>query len=154
MYASSQFHIADLYVVGVNKSVPRATSMPFVCYIEAEGPRGELIRIRSLVDNGAMVCAMCTTMYEAVKHRLGKLKRSGKMLRMANGVLVPSRGYWEGNVRFGGATVWAVFKVFPSGGSWSFLFGKPLLEAFEAMHNYTMDVIVVPGPNGAMIIAN
>jgi hypothetical protein len=89
-------------------------------------------------------------MYEGIKHRMGGLQRSGKTLRMANGTLVSSRGYWDGFVRFGGARVQMVFEVFPSGGSWSFLFGKPLLERFAAVHNYSTDTIRIPGKAGAM----
>ncbi|KAJ6557757.1 hypothetical protein B0H19DRAFT_857309, partial [Mycena capillaripes] len=106
---------------------------------------GELVKIRALVDDGAMVNAMCMRMYEAVKHRLGELQRSGRTLRMANGTLIPSRGYWVGYIRFGGARVHTAFEVFPSGGSWSFLFGKPMLEQLGALHDYAADTIAVPG---------
>ncbi|KAJ7107510.1 hypothetical protein C8R44DRAFT_591499, partial [Mycena epipterygia] len=116
---------------------------PFVCWIEIEGPRGERVRIRALVDNGALVNMMCIEMYDAVKHRIGGLRRSGRTLHMANGALVPSRGFWEGWIGFGGARVKTAFEVFPSGGSWSFLFGKPLLEQFGASHNYATDIIQI-----------
>ncbi|KAJ7176152.1 hypothetical protein C8R43DRAFT_872903, partial [Mycena crocata] len=144
MYSPSvESHIIDLYAVGIEE--PKRTSVPFVCMIEVEGPQGELERIRVLEDGGAMVNAMCTALYEAIQHRIGKLKQSGKTLRMANGSLVPSIGYWEGYIRFGGARIRACFEVFPSGGSWSFLFGKPLLEGFGAVHDYSTDTISVPG---------
>jgi hypothetical protein len=139
-----------LYVVGVRETGREGTSVPFIGEIEAEGPRGEVVKIRVLVDDGALVCAMCTEMYEGVKHRIGGLKQSGKTLRMANGALVSLRGYWDGYVRFGGARVQMVFEVFPSGGSWSFLFGKPLLERFAAVHNYGTDTIKIPGKTGVM----
>jgi hypothetical protein len=103
MYTSSQFHIVNLYAVGVSKQREDGTSVPFICEIEVEGLRGEMVKIRALVDDSALACAMCTDMYEAVKHRIGGLKQSGKMLYMANGTLVLSRGYWEGYVRFGRA---------------------------------------------------
>ncbi|KAJ7165714.1 hypothetical protein C8R43DRAFT_823506, partial [Mycena crocata] len=127
---------------------------PFLCGIEVEGPNGELVRIRALEDDGAMVNAMCTALYETVRHRIGILQHSGKTLRMANGVLVPSTGFWEGYIRFGGARVWASFEVFPSGGSWSFLFGKPLLEGFGAVHDYAVDSISVPGEKGPTVVPN
>ncbi|KAJ7209815.1 hypothetical protein B0H12DRAFT_988346, partial [Mycena haematopus] len=127
---------------------------PFICGIEVEGPRGELVRIRALEDDGAMVNAMCTALYEAIKHRIGELQWSVKTLRMANGALVPSTGYWEGYIRFGGARVRATFEVFPSGGSWSFLFGKPLLEGFGAVHDYATDTIAVCGEAGVSVVSN
>jgi hypothetical protein len=73
---------------------------------------------------------------------------------MANGALVPSVGYWEGYIRFGGVRVRASFEVFPSGGSWSFLFGKPLLEAFGAVHDYATDTIMVCGEKGPTTVSN
>ncbi|KAJ6535498.1 hypothetical protein B0H19DRAFT_852690, partial [Mycena capillaripes] len=127
---------------------------PFICGIEVEGPRGELVKIRALEDDGAMVNAMCTELYTAVRHRIGELQHSGKTLRMANGDLVPSRGFWEGYIRFGGAREHAYFEVFPSGGSWSFLFGKPLLEGFGAVHDYAVDSITVPGEKGPTVVSN
>jgi hypothetical protein len=35
--------------------------------------------------------------------------------------------------------------VFPSGGSWSFLFRKPMLERFTAIHDYGADIIKIQG---------
>ncbi|KAJ7432600.1 hypothetical protein B0H11DRAFT_2260315 [Mycena galericulata] len=153
MYPLSKSHIVDLYAVGIEEW-PRRASVPFICGIEVEGPQGELERIRALEDDGAMVNVMCTLLYEAIKHRIGTLQRSGKILRMANGTLVPSTGYWEGYIRFGGARVWACFEVFPSGGSWSFLFGKPLLESFGAVHDYATDTITVHGEAGLTAVRN
>jgi hypothetical protein len=150
MYASPKFHIVDLYAVGVRETGREGTSVPFIGEIEAEGPRGEVVKIRALVDDGALVCAMCTEMYEGVKHRIGGLKRLRKTLRMANGALVSSRGYWNGYVQIGGAHVQIVFEVFPSGGSWLFLFRKPLLERFAAVHDYGTDTIKIPGKTGMM----
>jgi hypothetical protein len=48
----------------------------------------------------------------------------------------------------------ACFEVFPSGGSWSFLFGKPLLEGFGAVHDYAVDTITVPGEVGHTVVPN
>ncbi|KAJ7137883.1 hypothetical protein C8R44DRAFT_607176 [Mycena epipterygia] len=153
MYIPLESHIVDLYTVGIERG-PKRTSVPFICGIELEGPKGEIVRIRALEDGGAMVSAMCTALYEREKHRIGALQYSGKTLRMANGTLIPSRGFWEGYIRFGGTRVRASFEVFPSGGSWSFLFGKPLLEAFGAMHDYAVDSITVPGEEGPTIVSN
>jgi hypothetical protein len=132
----------------------KRASVPFVCGIEVEGPNGERERIRALEDDGAMVSAMCTALYGEIRHRIGELQQPGKTLRMANGALVPSMGYWDGYIRFGGERVRASFEVFPSGGSWSFLFGKPLLEAFGAVHDYATDMITVCGEKGPTAVSN
>jgi hypothetical protein len=97
MYPPSKSQIVDLYAVGIEEE-PRCSSMPFICGIVVEGPNGERERIRVLEDNGAMVNAMCTTLYGEIRHRIGRLHQSGKTLHMANGALVPSVGYWEGYI--------------------------------------------------------
>ncbi|KAJ7606297.1 hypothetical protein DFH06DRAFT_1019442, partial [Mycena polygramma] len=154
MYAAPKKQVVDLYAVGIERTGAKRASVPFMCGIEVEGPRGEIERVRALEDDGAMVNAMCTAMYEAIQHRIGELQCSGKILRMADGSEVPSTGFWEGYIRFGGARVWAAFEVFPSGGSWSFLFGKPLLEAFGAIHDYAADTITVRGDAGLTVVPN
>ncbi|KAJ6448005.1 hypothetical protein C8R47DRAFT_937730, partial [Mycena vitilis] len=52
-------------------------------------------------------------------------------------------GRWYGEVVLGGVRRKGAFEVFPSGGAWTVLFGKPLLEAFGAWHGYEEDVIVL-----------
>ncbi|KAJ7649206.1 hypothetical protein B0H17DRAFT_1215420 [Mycena rosella] len=68
MYAPSNSHVVDLYTVGIEDGRPKRASvpfiLPFICGIEVEGLRGELVRIRALEDDGAMVNVMCTTLYE------------------------------------------------------------------------------------------
>ncbi|KAJ7071901.1 hypothetical protein B0H15DRAFT_793145, partial [Mycena belliarum] len=150
--ATPESQVIDLYAVGIEES--KRASVPFICGIQIEGPRGERVRVRALEDGGALVNAMCTALYEAVRHRIGELERSQKILRMANGALVPSIGSWVGFIGFGRARVRARFEVFPSGGSWSFLFGKPLLEQFKAVHDYGNDTIMVPGEHGPTVVAN
>jgi len=63
---------------------------------------------------------------------------------MADGTRVPSQGCWSGDVSLAGRTVKGSFEVFPSGGGWSLLFGKPLLEKFKAIHNYETDTLKIP----------
>ncbi|TFY82666.1 hypothetical protein EWM64_g1338 [Hericium alpestre] len=46
------------------------------------------------------------------------------------------------------------FEVFDSGGGWSFLFGKPLLVAFRAQHDYEDDLVHVSGANGQTTLHN
>jgi hypothetical protein len=140
--------------VGAEERDPGHASILFICGIEVEGPKGENVQVRTLEDGGAMVNAMCTALYMAVRYCIGELQQSGKILRMANGVLVPSIGHWEGHIRFGGTRVHGSFEVFPSGGSWSFLFSKQLLEQFGAVHDYGTDTISVPGENGPTVVSN
>ncbi|KAG6904159.1 hypothetical protein DXG01_012179, partial [Tephrocybe rancida] len=66
---------------------------------------------------------------------------------MADGRLIPSAGIWEGNVRVSKASCSATFEVFESGGAWALLFGKPLLEAFRAVHEYGPDIDTVRVPH-------
>ena len=38
-----------------------------------------------------------------------------------------------------------MFEIFPSGGSWALLFGKPLMKMFNMEHCYTDNTISLPG---------
>jgi hypothetical protein len=80
MYAASKSHVVDLYAVGIKEQGPKRASVLFMCGIEVEGPEGELVRIRALEDDGAMVNAMCMALYGRVRHRIGELQHSGKTL--------------------------------------------------------------------------
>src|ERR1700691_5111771 len=48
------------------------------------------------------------------------------------------------------------FEIFASGGAWNVLFGKPLLQAFGAIHEYTTDTITLHSNDSepAIIIQN
>lgn len=102
-----------------------------------------MVRVRALFDDGAMVSAMCTSVFEKIKHRLHNWSESQRRLRMANGNIVRAVAKWTGTVRIEGAKAQSTFEVFDSGGSWGFLFGKPMLQAFAAVHEYTSDTIRV-----------
>ncbi|KAF8182206.1 hypothetical protein K438DRAFT_1479504, partial [Mycena galopus ATCC 62051] len=114
---------------------------PFVQHVELGGPKGEVVRMRSVVDDSAMVSAIDSKVYEQVKHRLAGLGKSARVLRMADGRLTPSIGTWAGSVTLGGKTCRGRFEVFDSRGAWALLFGKPLLEAFGAVYEYPPDVL-------------
>ncbi|EMD37973.1 hypothetical protein CERSUDRAFT_34890, partial [Gelatoporia subvermispora B] len=117
--------------------------VPFLHQLALIQPTGEVVRMRALFDDGAMINAMCSDMWQNVRHRLGQLQPTRRQLRMANGSVVPSEGYWEGTIELAGARVRSSFDVFSSGGSWSFLAGKPLLRAFKAVHNYATDQLLI-----------
>jgi hypothetical protein len=36
------------------------------------------------------------------------------------------------------------FEIFPSEGGWSLLFWKPLLQQFQAVHDYNDDTLMIP----------
>ncbi|KAJ7209931.1 hypothetical protein C8J57DRAFT_1540122 [Mycena rebaudengoi] len=135
----SSIEIFDLY--GVGESPKEKCSVPFVHNVELGGPQGEVVRMRSVIDDGAMVAAIDSKVYTQIKHRLSELGKSARILRMADGRLVPSIGTWTGPVTLGGKTHCGCFEVFDSGGAWALLFGKPLLEIFDAMHGYKPDVL-------------
>ncbi|KAI0781883.1 hypothetical protein C8Q75DRAFT_696317, partial [Abortiporus biennis] len=67
---------------------------------------------------------------------LGDMRTSVRNLRMANGSIVPSTGCWIGDMVWGLVQVRGWFEVFPSGGAWTFLLGKPMLEIFCTVHDY------------------
>jgi hypothetical protein len=73
---------------------------------------------------------------------------------MANGSLVPSTGNWMGAISVGGVSLQGAFEIFPSGGSWALLFGKPLLKMFDMTHRYKDDTISLEGPSGMVTLSN
>ncbi|THV02934.1 hypothetical protein K435DRAFT_618155, partial [Dendrothele bispora CBS 962.96] len=114
---------------------------PFVHRVGFEGVGGEVVWAKGFFDDGAMVAAMSAGVFDQVKHKLNGWGPSAKRLRMANNVVVPSIAHWKGIVVLEGIQVPGEFEVFDSGGAWEFLFGKPLLNAFRATHDYEADVI-------------
>ncbi|KAG1758077.1 hypothetical protein EDD22DRAFT_762312, partial [Suillus occidentalis] len=62
---------------------------------------------------------------------------------MADGLLVPSTGVWTGHITWGPVQVETSFEVFPSGGLWRMLIGKPLLEQSSALQDYSNDSILL-----------
>lgn len=150
---------SDLYSVSSAPSTPQPASppsAPFIHRVQLAGPNGELVRIKILVDDGAMVGVMCAALWERVRHRLGDLQPSSRRLRMANGAVEPSRGRWVGDIVWEGVRRRGAFEVFPSGGAWSFLFGKLLLHQFGAIHNYRAmpDTIAIQGEEGDVLVSN
>lgn len=70
---------------------------------------------------------------------------SDRLLQMADGTIVPSRGKWSGTVEICGIQRRGMFEIFPSGGSWALLFGKPLMKTFDMEHHYADDTISLLG---------
>ena len=138
-------NISDLYSVGSQrKKEAGETSIPFVYGVELKGPKGETVRFRSVFDDGALANAIDEKMYLTAKNRLSALVPSSRILKMADGRLVPSLGVWKGLVTVRGVSCFGTFEVLNSNGAWALLFGKPLLETFNAVHDYSKDIIRLP----------
>lgn len=73
---------------------------------------------------------------------------------MANGAIVKSQAHWRGWIMLGTIKVEGEFEVFNSGGKWAFLFGKLLLKAFNAIHDYAQDEITVSGLSSTCTLYN
>jgi len=112
--------------------------------VELKGEKEISVKITGLFDDGALVNSICKTVFPSLRRTLGELTPSTKTLRMANGAHVPSSGRWFGDVSLGGQMLKSWFEVFLSGGGWSLLVGKPLLEKFKALHDYERDVLMIP----------
>lgn len=144
--------IVNLY--SADEERPRTTCLPFLQNISFTGPQGEIVRVKALFDEGAMISAMSTSIFQKIKHRLGNWGPSSKRLRMANGVIVPSLAVWKGEVTIAGIQAQGEFEVFDSAGGWNFLFGKPMLRSFKAIHNYETDQVRIMGIGGSKTLYN
>ena len=128
---------------------------PFVHWLLLHRPQGEKVRVKALFDGGAMVGAMCASFFNKVQHRLlGQTKPSSRRLHVANGAIVPSQAVWTGVLELGGIRAEAEFEIFDSGGSWEFLFGKPLLHCYKALHDFATDTVTIRSAHGPVILHN
>jgi len=134
--------VIDLYCMESEDGQSR--TIPFQYTIELHGPQGEIVRVKSTFDDGAMVNAIDRRWFERIKHRLKTLDKSEHILRMADGRLVASEGVWNGKISINNVSHEGTFQVFDSNGAWSALFGKPLLKKFKAVHEYDLDTIKIP----------
>jgi hypothetical protein len=142
---NSELEVIDLYAVRTESNESQEEgAKPFIHQVKLHGPGGEIVRVWGLFDDGAMVDAMSTEAYNRIRHRLSSLERSTRQLRVANGNVVNPLGCWKGMVELDGTTVEGSFEVFDSGGGWDFLFGKRLMTAFAAVHDYAADEVFIP----------
>ena len=77
---SKNENLIDLYSLG-HESIMRemcnvGMEVPFKHTLQLKGPQGEIVRVSALFDSTAMVAAMCQSVFEKVKHRLGTWKKS------------------------------------------------------------------------------
>ena len=100
--ASKNENLIDLYSVGhemiMREMCDIGMEVPFKHTLQLKGPQGEIVRVSALFDSTAMVAAMCQSVFEKVKHRLGTWKKSEKLLQMVNRVIVLSQAVWTGRI--------------------------------------------------------
>jgi len=133
--------IIDLYTVKENEK--EHTTKPFTHTVGLRGPE-RTASVTALFDNGAMVNSICQSVYQQIRDTIGRLEPSSKKLRMANGAVEASVGRWTGEVELGDTIVREAFEVFASGGGWSILIGKPLMERLRAVQDYGEDTLCIP----------
>jgi transposase InsO family protein len=151
----SELNIVDLFSIGASKEKEeKEVTKPFIQQVRFHGPQGEIVRVWANIDDGAMKEVMSSSMFKKVRHRLGTPLPSSQLLRVANGAIIVSEAKWKGKVEVNGTSTDVVFEVFDSGGKWDFLFGKTLLEAFKAVHNYETDEITLHGMEGTVVLHN
>ncbi|KAF8228766.1 hypothetical protein L208DRAFT_1130319, partial [Tricholoma matsutake] len=144
-------HIVDLCSMESDNKETR--TIPFQHTVKLHGPRGEIVRLNSTFDDGAMMNGVNLQMFQTVKHCLEILRKSNCIMCMADSRLVPSAG-WTGSVTAGDVSHGGTFEVFDSNGAWSVLFGKPLLKQFKAVHDYDLDVIRIPKGDKWVVLQN
>ena len=146
-----EIQICDVYTVGYN---PKRAAQPFIQQLNILPANGKVIRVQANFDDGALINAMSTTKFNEVERYLGRYKPSSRWLRMANGAIVRAIAAWEGEMEIGGVKTQGSFEVFDSGDSWEFLFGKPLLAAFNAIHEYKTDTVTVESRGSKAVLKN
>jgi hypothetical protein len=139
----NEYQVCDLYVVRRAKTqeANKEEAKPFVRKVWLLGPSREIVRVHAIFNDSAMIGVMCITIFKKVKHRLHGWCPSKHVLHMVNGALVQLQAMWTGTIDLNGVRAQETLKVFNSGGGWSFLFGKLMLKAFRANHDYEKDKI-------------
>jgi hypothetical protein len=151
MYDTNIINFFDVYSVGeMGDAIPSEKEISLI------GVNGELVALKATFDDCAMVNVIDKVAFEGVKNQLSEPRPSQKVMRMANGTLIPSNGSWSGIVVVYSVRTNGMFKIFASGGAWNVLFRKPLLQAFDAIHEYTTDTITLHlnDSESAVIIQN
>jgi hypothetical protein len=143
----------EVYTVGARR-VGDKVVVPFVHSVQLEGLGKRLVLLRATFDDAAMVNVIDSVLFATIKEQLVEATASTRVLRMANGILVPFRGAWTGCIVIGDAKAEGTFEVFPSGGAWEMLFGKPMLRAFDASHEYVMDTVTLKSEGVSYLLEN
>ena len=147
------FEYCDVFTVGARDRTEDA-ARAFIHKVYLEGSSEIQVHVMATFDDGALVNVIDTVVFEAIKDKLSPLQASKRVLRMANGTLVPSGGTWIGRIIVGNVCAEGAFEIFPSGGAWDMLFGKPMLHAFDATHKYTGDTVILNSKDDSEILQN
>ncbi|KAH8799275.1 hypothetical protein DL96DRAFT_1564687 [Flagelloscypha sp. PMI_526] len=128
----SKYDIIDLY--SVSDEASKHQSIPFKCYTDLKTTVND-VTILASVDDGAMVGGLDENLYKRERKTLGMLRKSRRRLKTADGTTIIPRGVWQGVMEWGGVRKEVELEVFKSGGGWSILLGKPILEKFSAIRS-------------------
>lgn len=137
-----------------NERTNKEPTKPFVHELNLHGAGGKPVKVDALFDDGSMVAGMSTEFFEREKGGLGVVKDSSRRLRMANGEIENAWATWSGTVDVDGVKAESNIEIFDSGGRWDFLFGKPLLSQFNAVHDYKTDEILIQDKDTSTVITN
>src|SRR5277367_5347361 len=139
-----EIQAVNLYAVAhKSRKTNNEIARPFIHKLYIITQNGGTIGIQANFDDGALVNAMSTTKFSKVKDLLGHYGPSSTKLCMADGNIIKAVATWEGEIEIEGVRARGSFEVFDSGNNWEFLFGKPLLKTFSAIHDYKVDEVVV-----------
>jgi hypothetical protein len=149
------FEYCDVFTVGARRRTEEV-ARAFIHEVCLEGLSNTRVRVIATFDDGALVNVIDTMIFDSIRNKLQPLMASKRVLRMANGVLVPSAGTWIGRVIVGNVCAEGAFEIFPSGGAWDMLFGKPMLLNFNATHKYTYgsDTVTLNSDDDTEILEN
>lgn len=150
--------VIDLYSVGDEDTMwesLKEKEVPFRHWLCLHRPWGEVERVNVLFDRGVMVGAMCLLFFEKVKHGLdGQVRPSNRLLQVANRAVIQLQAIWRGVSELNRIRAEGEFEAFNSGGGWAVLFGKPLLQRFQAVHDYHTDMVSIQSDNKSAILHN
>jgi hypothetical protein len=147
------FEYCDVFTVGARSRTGDA-ARAFMHEVCLEGLMKIKVCVTATFDDGALVNVIDTAVFETIREKLSPPQTSKRVLRMANGTLVPSGGTWIGRVVIGNVCAEGAFEIFPSGGAWDMLFGKPMLHAFDATHKYTGDTVTLNSKDDSETLQN
>ena len=85
MYSTStKIQTIDLYTVGLEEpdefEINPFSKVPFMHSIALKGTKGRIVHVQGVFDSGTMVNAMCSSVYENIKHKLPALRASKRRL--------------------------------------------------------------------------
>jgi hypothetical protein len=81
MYEKRIIELAAIYTVSTESGKHLLEeSDPFVHGVELHGPKGEIVRLRGVFDDGASINAIDTRIFAMVKHRLNKPYQSDRIM--------------------------------------------------------------------------